>query len=78
MADDLVRKGYVERRPNPDDARSKILHLTARGLACTRAATAAADETLRPWAAGLTAAELDALRAALSRLATPGRIRPTW
>ena len=78
MADDLVRKGYLERRPHPADARSKLLVLTPKGVACTEAATEAADRTLRPWAGSLTPEELSTLRKALSRLATPGRIRPTW
>ena len=78
MADELVQKGYVERRPHPGDARARLLVLTAKGAACTRAADAAAEQTLRPWAETLTPDELAAVRTALSRLATPGRIRPTW
>ncbi|MDI6101590.1 MarR family transcriptional regulator [Actinoplanes sp. NEAU-A12] len=78
MADELVQKGYVERRPHPTDARARLLVLTPQGEACTRAADAAAEQTLRPWAESLTPAELAGLRAALARLATPGRIRPTW
>ncbi|MEU4424648.1 MarR family transcriptional regulator [Actinoplanes sp. NPDC024001] len=78
MAEELVRKGYVERLPHPADARARLLVLTARGIACTRAADEAADETLRPWAQTLSPAQVAALRTALSRLATPGRIRPTW
>lgn len=78
MADELAKKGYLERRPHPTDARARLLVLTAKGEACTRAADAAAERTLRPWAESLPPAELAAVRAALSRLATPGRIRPTW
>ncbi|MEV6301508.1 MarR family transcriptional regulator [Actinoplanes sp. NPDC051861] len=78
MADELVRKGYVERLPHPADARARLLVLTSKGIACTRAADAAAEQTLRPWADSLAPGQLTALRSALSRLATPGRIRPTW
>ncbi len=78
MADDLVRKGYVERHPHPTDARARLLILTAKGLACTQAADEAAFATLRPWADTMSTAELTALRTALARLATPGRIRPSW
>lgn len=78
MADELVRKGYVERLPHPADARARLLVLTAKGIACTRAADAAAESTLRPWAETLEPGQLAALRAALGRLATPGRVRPTW
>jgi DNA-binding MarR family transcriptional regulator len=78
MVDDLVRKGYVERHAHPDDARAKLITLTARGVACTRAAEEAATEVLEPWAARLGPERLAALRAGLSGLATPGRLRPTW
>ncbi|MEV6343880.1 MarR family transcriptional regulator [Actinoplanes sp. NPDC051851] len=78
MADELVRKGYVERRPHPHDARARLLVLTERGWACTRAADEAADEVLRPWADSLGPDRLATVRAALAGLTTPGRIRPTW
>ncbi|GAA4590192.1 MarR family winged helix-turn-helix transcriptional regulator [Actinoplanes octamycinicus] len=78
MADELVRKGYVARRPHPVDARARLLTLTERGWACTRAADAAAEEALRPWADAIGPEQLATIRAALSRLTVPGRIRPTW
>ncbi len=78
MVDDLVTKGYVERRPHPDDARARLLVLTERGWACTRAADEAAEETLRPWAEAIGSERVAALRADLGRLAVPGRLRPTW
>jgi DNA-binding MarR family transcriptional regulator len=78
MVEDLVQKGYVERRPHPDDARARLLVLTDRGWACTRAAEEAAEETLRPWAEALGPERLAALRADLSRLTAPGPLRPTW
>ena len=78
MVDDLVGKGYVERRPHPDDARARLIVLTDKGRACTRAADEAAEETLRPWADAIGPSRLAALRADLSRIAAPGRLRPTW
>lgn len=78
MADELVRKGYVERRPHPADARARLLTLTDRGWACTRAADEAATEVLLPWADALGPAQLATVRAALSGLTVPGRIRPVW
>ncbi|RSM49421.1 MarR family transcriptional regulator [Actinoplanes sp. ATCC 53533] len=78
MVEELVTKGYVERRPHPDDARARLVVLTPKGWACTRAADEAATELLRPWATTLGPQRLAALRADLSRLATPGRVRPSW
>lgn len=78
MVEDLVGKGYVERRPHPDDARARLLVLTEKGWACTRAADEAAEETLRPLADAIGDRRVAALRADLSRLARPGRVRPTW
>ncbi|AGZ44660.1 MarR family winged helix-turn-helix transcriptional regulator [Actinoplanes friuliensis] len=78
MVEELVTKGYVERRPHPEDARARLIVLSAKGWACTRAADEAATEVLRPWADTLGPKRLAALRADLSLLATPGRLRPTW
>ena len=78
MVDDLVTKGYVQRHPHPDDARARLLALTERGWACTRAADEAAAETLRPWADAIGPERVAALRADLTRIAAPGRLRPTW
>jgi DNA-binding MarR family transcriptional regulator len=78
MVDDLVAKGYVQRRPHPADARARLVVLTDRGWACTRAADEAAEEILRPWADALGSRRLSALRADLARIAAPGRLRPLW
>ena len=78
MVEDLVTKGYVARRPHPGDARARLIVLTPKGWACTRAADEAAAEVLRPWADALGPDRLAALKADLSRIAAPGRLRPTW
>ena len=78
MVDDLVAKGYVERRPHPTDARARLILLTDQGWACTRAAEQAAEEVLRPWAEALGRRRLSQLRADLARIAAPGRLRPLW
>ena len=38
IVDDMERRGYVERRPDPTDARARLLQLTARGEAALQAA----------------------------------------
>ncbi|MET7700821.1 MULTISPECIES: MarR family winged helix-turn-helix transcriptional regulator [unclassified Streptomyces] len=78
LVDELVRKGYVERRPHPDDARARLLVLTDLGWACTRAAEAAAADAVRPWVELLGEGEVRVLRDQLLRIAPYGPIRPAW
>ncbi|UAK30479.1 MarR family transcriptional regulator [Nocardia asteroides] len=49
VVDEMVRRGYVERRPDPADKRAKLLHLSARGrdlLAAVREFHAAYEREL--------------------------------
>lgn len=38
IVDDMERRGYVERRPDPSDARARMLQLTSKGEAALKAA----------------------------------------
>jgi len=78
LIDELAAKGYVERRPHPDDARARLIVLTGKGWACTRAADAAIADTVRRWADALGAPRLHALRDDLTRIAPKGPLRPLW
>jgi DNA-binding MarR family transcriptional regulator len=78
LVDELEVKGYVIRRPHPADGRARLVVLTERGWACTRAAEQAAAEVARNWAGVLGEDRLRALTADLGRLAPPGRLRPVW
>ena len=78
LVDEIVRKGYAERRPHPGDARARLVVLTERGWACTRAAEEAAAEAVRTWVDVLGESEVHALRERLGRIAPYGPIRPTW
>jgi DNA-binding MarR family transcriptional regulator len=78
LVDDLVQRGYVRRRPHPTDARAKLVELTERGWACTRAADEAGAEAIARWVEVLGADRVAALRDDLARVAPPGRIRPVW
>jgi DNA-binding MarR family transcriptional regulator len=74
----LVHHGYVERRPDPCDARARLLVLTGRGRACTEAAEAAAVEAVDRWRSRVSESAFRQLTAALHVLADQGRLRPTW
>jgi DNA-binding MarR family transcriptional regulator len=50
---DLERRGYLERRPDPDDRRSRRIGLTDRGRALIPVIRGAVAETEREWAAAL-------------------------
>jgi DNA-binding MarR family transcriptional regulator len=78
LVDELVRKGYVERRAHPCDARARLVVLTERGWECTRAAEEAAVEAVGPWVELLGEGEVRALYGQLVRIAPSGPIRPTW
>ncbi|MDC0768835.1 MarR family winged helix-turn-helix transcriptional regulator [Streptomyces sp. HD] len=78
LVDEIVRKGYAERRPHPDDARARLVVLTEQGWACTRAAEEAAAEVVRGWGDVLGEVEVRALLGQLVRIAPYGPIRPAW
>jgi DNA-binding MarR family transcriptional regulator len=78
LVEELVGKGYVERRPHPADARVRVVTLTEQGRACTRAAEAAAADAVRPWAERIGADRLRALTADLAGYAGSAPLRPAW
>jgi DNA-binding MarR family transcriptional regulator len=78
LVDELLKKGYVARRPHPTDARARLVVLTDKGWACTRAAEAAAADTVRAWATQLGEPRIAQLGADLARVAPMAGLRPTW
>ncbi len=66
--DQLERTGYVERRPNPHDNRSRLVFLTQRGASVPPVTHAAAERVEERWAQLTSPAEFEALRASLLRL----------
>jgi DNA-binding MarR family transcriptional regulator len=77
LVEELVNKGYAQRNPHPHDARARLITLTDRGWAVTRAADAAAAAFTERWAAALGTGTTTQLRNALAHVVTPGRVRPT-
>ena len=68
--DQLERTGYVERRPNPRDRRSRLVFLTDRGASVTPVTHAAAARVEERWAELTSPQELEALRVSLLSLVT--------
>src|SRR5215470_13904092 len=66
--DQLERTGYVERRPNPRDRRSRLVFLTDRGAAVPPVTHAAAERVEERWTQLIGPAEFEALCATLLRL----------
>jgi DNA-binding MarR family transcriptional regulator len=66
--DQLERTGYVERRPNPRDRRSRLVFLSERGASVPPVTHAAAARVEERWAELTSPEELEALRASLLRL----------
>jgi DNA-binding MarR family transcriptional regulator len=68
--DQLERLGYVERRPNPDDGRSRLVFLTERGASVKPVTHATAALVEKHWAKLTSAEELESVRSSLLRLLT--------
>jgi len=74
--DQLERTGYVERRPNPRDHRSRLVFLTERGREVPPVTHAAAMRVEERWAELTSPAEFAALRAGLLGLLAALRDQP--
>lgn len=78
LVEQLVQRGYLTREADPRDGRSRLLKLTARGWACTRAAEQAAADTVAEWGHQLGPENMANLQIALRTVMLPGPLRPTW
>jgi DNA-binding MarR family transcriptional regulator len=68
---ELERLDYIERRPDPDDLRSKRVALTRRGAAALRVMRDAVGEVETAWAQQLGPKRFDQLRGLLLELNQP-------
>ncbi len=64
----LEQMGYVERRPNPRDRRSRLVFLTERGESVKPVTHATAERVEKRWAQLTSPAELEAIRGSLLHL----------
>jgi DNA-binding MarR family transcriptional regulator len=65
VASDLEARGYVERVPDPNDGRAKIIRLTERGRDAQAIGRALIDDLERDWGERFGADRVAALRDAL-------------
>jgi DNA-binding MarR family transcriptional regulator len=66
--DQLERAGYLERRPNPRDGRSRLIVLTERGTAVQPLAASAGDMIEKRWAELTSPQEFETLHTLLHHL----------
>jgi DNA-binding MarR family transcriptional regulator len=66
--DELQERGYIERRPDPDDRRVRLLEITPAGRAVKNAVQADIQRGEERWLAELTAEECSVFLRVLERL----------
>ena len=68
VVDELEQLGYVERRPDPNDRRSRLVFLTRRGEAVRPITMAASRRVEAHWSERMGAPSLESLRRSLQDL----------
>jgi DNA-binding MarR family transcriptional regulator len=68
VVEQLERMGYVERRPDPDDHRGRLVFLTERGQAVRPVGEASGRSVEQEWARLTSPETIQALRGSLQRL----------
>ncbi len=68
VTSDLEQRGYVERVPDPNDGRAKIIRLTERGRAAQTLGVGLIEEIEQEWAERFGAERVAALREALEAI----------
>jgi DNA-binding MarR family transcriptional regulator len=68
LVDQLEAAGYVERRPDPTDARARLVCMSGHGARAWAVATAELERVQAEWKAHLGAREWAALQRSLTRL----------
>lgn len=68
LVDQLERAGYVERRPDPTDARARLVCVAPRGAEAVQVADAVVTQVEAEWEAHLGESDMRRLRRTLTRL----------
>jgi DNA-binding MarR family transcriptional regulator len=66
--EELERAGYVERRPDPNDRRARLIFLTPRGESVRPVGVTAGRRVEQHWAELTSSKEIEALRMSLQHL----------
>jgi DNA-binding MarR family transcriptional regulator len=84
LVDAMEQAQYLARKPHPEDARAKLLHITQKGRRVLEAAEKIYRELEADWARTIGKQRVEAIRADLTavlRAAHGGKlpaVRPTW
>ncbi len=68
LVDQLEKGGYVERVPDPTDARARLVRIAPRGRAVQAAAAEVERQVVAEWTRHLGAAEMTRLQRSMARL----------
>jgi DNA-binding MarR family transcriptional regulator len=68
LVDQLEQAGYVERRPDPRDARARLVCIAPRGAEAVEVAAGVVAQVEAEWTAHLGARDMERLRRTLTRL----------
>jgi DNA-binding MarR family transcriptional regulator len=68
LVDDLAKRGYVERVPDPDDARATLVLLSTKGREFAKFARVFARDYEKDWIARIGSKRFDDLKSALQAL----------
>lgn len=68
LVDQLERRGYVERVPDPTDARARLVRLGRRGREAQALARGVEEQVTDEWTRHLGAGEMEHLRRTMERL----------
>ncbi|MEV0249155.1 MarR family winged helix-turn-helix transcriptional regulator [Nocardia sp. NPDC050712] len=79
LVDEMEKRGYVQRRPDPSDGRAKLLYLSDKGNRALAAARRFHRDTERELVKTQGAEAVRTLRALLETIATPANLAdPRW
>lgn len=68
LVEQLSTRGYVERVPDPEDGRARLIRMTARGRKACRLARKAVREVEADWSRRVGAARIEEMRKTLEML----------